>query len=90
MDKDEKMLYVLQELSNSIVSCTFEKSTGIISKKAEISTLSTQPADSKLAAHIALSPDGKYLVCSNRGENNLAVFTLNQISGKTGSFFNRG
>ncbi|MBK7789904.1 MAG: lactonase family protein [Saprospiraceae bacterium] len=78
MDKDEKMLYVLQELSNSIVSCTFEKSTGIISKKAEISTLSTQPADSKLAAHIALSPDGKYLVCSNRGENNLAVFTLNQ------------
>ncbi|HRG21939.1 MAG TPA: lactonase family protein [Saprospiraceae bacterium] len=78
MDKDEKMLYVLNELTNTIVSCTFEKSTGMITKKAEISTLSSQAATTKLAAHIVLSPDSKYLVSSNRGENNLAVFTLNQ------------
>ncbi|MBP6398708.1 MAG: lactonase family protein [Saprospiraceae bacterium] len=78
MDQEEKMLYILQELSNTIVSCTFEKSTGIINKKSEIVTLSTPKVNSSLAAHIALSPDEKFLVSSNRGEDNLAVFTINQ------------
>lgn len=33
------------------------------------------------AAEIAISPDGNYLICSNRGENSLVVFHLDQLTG---------
>lgn len=86
LDANEQMLFILNELSNQVVTCTFDKSTGNIVKKAEISTLSAGPDDSKLAAHIVLSPDGKYLICSNRGENNLAIFSLIQGMPQNPSF----
>jgi 6-phosphogluconolactonase len=33
------------------------------------------------AAEIALSPEGDFLICSNRGENSLAVFHVDPVSG---------
>ena len=34
------------------------------------------------AAEIALSPEGDYLLCSNRGENSLVVFHIDPVSGE--------
>jgi len=40
------------------------------------------PAAKNTAAEVAISPDGKYLYASNRGEDTLVVFTIAEVDGK--------
>ena len=51
-----------------------------------LQTIATHPANFKGqpgSADIHVSPDGKFLYASNRGdENNLAIFSINPSSGK--------
>jgi len=77
-----KYFYVANELLNTISVYTWNAKKGEL---AEIQQISTLPADfkefSKLA-EIAVYPNGKYLYCTNRGHNTIAVFNIDQKTGK--------
>jgi 6-phosphogluconolactonase len=75
-------IYIVNELNGTIEAFNQDISTGILSRFQVISTL---PSGTKLPANCAdihITPSGKYLYASNRGENNnIAMYNINESSG---------
>ncbi|MCB0372482.1 MAG: lactonase family protein [Muricauda sp.] len=79
--KNGQFLYVINELNSSL--SVFEKDAQ--GEYQEIQTTGTLAADfegESFCADIHLSPDGKFLYGSNRGENTIVVFAVDENSGK--------
>jgi 6-phosphogluconolactonase len=78
---NQRFVYVLEELSGTIK--VYRYTDGFMTG---LQTIATHPADytgEPGSADIHVSPDGKFLYASNRGEeNNLAIFSIDQQSGK--------
>lgn len=76
-----KFLYLIEEMSGSVT--VYGYNNGITKR---IQKMATHPADYKGqpgSADIHVSPDGKFLYASNRGdENNLAIFSIDALTGK--------
>ena len=69
-------VYVINELSNT-VSFTKQDNKGNLTEAQKISTLPTGFQGNNIAAHIAISADGKHLYASNRGDiNTIEVFDI--------------
>jgi 6-phosphogluconolactonase len=79
-DPSEKYLYLVQELTGTIAAFTFADG-----KAKLFQTISTLPEDYKGSmgsADIHVSPDGKFLYASNRGDaNNLAIYSIDASTG---------
>jgi 6-phosphogluconolactonase len=74
-----KFAYVIQELSGQITSFDYRKG-----QLKAVQTLSTMPKDyvgDYACADIHISPDGKFLYGSNRGNNTLAIYALDPKTG---------
>ena len=83
-----KYLYVVEEMSGSVSAYTYYNGTTklIQTIATHSSTFKGQPG----SADIHLSPDGKFLYASNRGEeNNIAIFSVNAATGKLASVGNQ-
>lgn len=77
-----KYFYAANELSNTVSVYSWNAQKGVLREVQQISTL---PADFKRfskMAEIAVSPNGKYLYCTNRGHNSIAVFKIEAKTGK--------
>lgn len=74
-------LYLIEELQGTISAYRYDKDTLKL-----IQNISSHPADytgTKGSADIHVSPDGKFLYASNRGDaHNLAIFSINPDNGK--------
>lgn len=77
-----KFVYLTEELTGTVGAFSFDKITG---KLKLLQTISAVPEDYKgtlSGADIHVSPDGKFLYASNRGElNNLVIYKINQATG---------
>jgi 6-phosphogluconolactonase len=77
-------LYLVEELSGTVTAFRYHKS-----KLTKLQTIATHPADFKGqpgSADIHVSPDGKFLYASNRGEeNNIAIFAIDTATGMLSS-----
>lgn len=88
-DKKGKHVYLLQELNGSITSFSYKD--GKLTKVFETTILPKDFKDTFSAADIEISPNGKFLYASNRGEaNNITVFRIKkkgklQLKGQTGT-----
>lgn len=78
---NKKYVYVIHELAGTVTVYNYH--TGTLS---QLQTIATHPAGFKGqpgSADIHVSPDGKFLYASNRGdENNIAIFSINASTGK--------
>lgn len=77
-----KFVYVIDELASTITVFTFDSAHGSL---RSLQTISTLPADFKGSndtAEIHVHPSGKFLFASNRGHNSIAVFSIDQNTGK--------
>lgn len=78
---NQKFVYRIEELSGTVTASTYKD--GVMKN---IQTIATHPADFKGqpgSADIHISPDGKFLYASNRGEeNNIAIFSVDAVTGK--------
>jgi 6-phosphogluconolactonase len=79
--KDNSCAYLMEELTGTVTA--FKNSNGTM---AAIQTISSHPDGytGRLgSADIHVSPDGKFLYCSNRGESNtIAIFSIAKTTGK--------
>ncbi len=79
--KDKKYVYLLNEMAGDIHVYNYD-----LGKLKEVQQIVAHPKDFKGtigSAEISISPDGKFLYASNRGdENNLAIFSINSSTGK--------
>jgi len=76
-----KFIYVLNELSSTITSFSYESETGRMLAKQTISTLPKIFHGENTAAEIALDATGKFLYVSNRGADNIGLFSINSKNG---------
>ena len=79
--KNGQLLYVINELDSTI--SVFEKDTeGNYQEVQVVPTLAADFDGESFCADLHLSPDGKFLYGSNRGENTIVVFAVDENSGQ--------
>ncbi len=80
-----RYVFLIHELGNSITSLAYNSKDGILTK---IQTVSTLPSDYKGqndCADIHVSPDGRFVYGSNRGHDSIAIFAVDEETGKLDS-----
>ena len=77
------MAYVVNELNGTIEVMNVDSVTGALSRIQFISTLEPGVKTDAACADIHLTPSGKFLYASNRGDvNSLAIYQVDQQTGK--------
>ena len=74
--------YLINELGSTITVFAYDAGRGALT---EIQTVPTLPADfsaKNTTADIHVHPSGKFLYGSNRGHDSLAIFTIDETTGK--------
>lgn len=78
----QKYLYAIEELTGSVAAFRFAASQSKTTLFQTISSVQEDYKGSAGSADIHVSPDGKFLYASNRGESNtLAIYSINQTTG---------
>jgi 6-phosphogluconolactonase len=76
-----RWVYVISEIASTVTAFNWDSANGTL---AEFQSVSALPADFKgtsTCAEIMVHPNGKFLYASNRGDDSLAVFAINQTTG---------
>jgi 6-phosphogluconolactonase len=73
---DGKTVYVLSELSGTVSSLAWDAPRGVLSPFQRISSLPPGFSGANTAAEIAVSPDGRFVYASNRGDDAISVFAV--------------
>ncbi|MEW6357692.1 MAG: lactonase family protein [Planctomycetota bacterium] len=79
---NRRYAYVINELGNTMVAFRYDETCGALQ---ELQTISTLPADftgTSYCADVHVHPNGKFLYGSNRGHNSIAIFTIDESSGR--------
>ena len=71
-----RVLYLLSELSSTVSAFRFDASRGALEVFLTVPARRTGAAGQSTAAEIAVSPDGRFLYASNRGDDDIAVFAI--------------
>ena len=79
---DGKFAYVINEMNSTVTSFAFDAARGEL---REIQTLTTLPQGfegGNSTAHVEAHPSGRFLYGSNRGHDSIAVFAVDNESGR--------
>lgn len=77
-----KFVYAIQELSNEIIAFSWDSTKGTLQELQTVPTLPEDFTGTNTAAEIAVHANGRFLYASNRGHDSLAVFTVDESSGR--------
>jgi 6-phosphogluconolactonase len=80
--KDQKFVYVANEVNNTVTVFAWDGSRGSLS---EVQTIGTLPADysgTDTVSEVQVSPSGRFVYAANRGSNTMAIFAADQSTGK--------
>jgi len=80
--KNGKFAYVSTEMGNTVIVFAYDGQRGALGEIQAISTLPADYKDVSYAAEVALHPNGRFLYVSNRGHDSIAVFAVDQGTGK--------
>ncbi len=72
----KKLLYVINELSNSVTVFDWNEETGALTEKQTIPTLPSDFTGKSYCADLKITPDGKYLYGTNRGHDSIAAYAI--------------
>lgn len=90
---DDRYAYVATELSNTVLACSHDPDTGVLTPVQELSLLPEGYEGEALAAEVQLHPDGAFLYVSVRGPDLIVVFGRDPSTGRLepfGSFSSGG
>jgi len=79
---DGKFVYVINEMGGTITVFSYAATNAAMTEAQTISTLPKDFSGTNTAAEIALHPNGKFLYGSNRGHDSIAVFSVDQKTGR--------
>jgi 6-phosphogluconolactonase len=77
-----RCMYVSNELDSTVLALTWDASTGTGEAIQTLSTLAEGFQGESWVADIHLTPDGRFLYVSNRGDDSLACFGVEETSGR--------
>jgi 6-phosphogluconolactonase len=76
-----KFVFVASELNSTVTSFSFDAKKGSLKEIAAVSTLPPGFSGRNDVAEIAVHPNGKFLYVSNRGNESIAIFSINPGKG---------
>ena len=77
-----KWLFAINELDSTIIVFDYEREAGSLEAKQTISTLPDDFTGESTCAAIHVHPSGKFVYGSNRGHDSIAIFAIDEQSGK--------
>jgi 6-phosphogluconolactonase len=75
------IVWVLNELDSTTATYRWDPERGTLTPIQVITTLPTDFTGYSTTAEIAVSPDGRFVYCSNRGHDSVAVYAANATDG---------
>jgi 6-phosphogluconolactonase len=78
---DSRFLYAINELQSTVVTYSYDSATGALHELQTISTLPKGFSGTNTAAEIEIHPSGAFLFASNRGDDSIAVFAIDSLTG---------
>jgi 6-phosphogluconolactonase len=79
---DGGFVYVINEMGGTITVFSYAPANAVMTEIQTVSTLPRGFSSDNTSAEIALHPSGKFLYASNRGHDSIAVFAVNQQTGR--------
>ena len=79
---DEKFAYVMNELKSQVSVFAHNSANGSLMKIQDISSLAPGYAGENAPAEILVDSAGRFVYATNRGEDTIAVFSINGSDGK--------
>lgn len=77
-----RFAYVINELASTITAFTYQPDRGRLEPVQTVSTLPETFTGSNTTAEVQVHPSGRFLYGSNRGHDSLAIFAVDQATGK--------
>ena len=77
-----KWVYGIAELANEVMAFKWDAAKGALTQFQSVKTLADDFKDPSTAAEIAVRADGKFLYASNRGEDSIVVYAIDQKTGE--------
>ena len=77
-----KFAYVINELANTIVAFEYNPHHGSLTEIQSITTLPKDFTGTSHTAEVVVHPSGKFVYGSNRGHDSIAVFAIDEKTGK--------
>lgn len=74
--------YAVDELSSTVTALRFDAMTGALAPFQVLSCLPDSFVGFSRAAEIDVSPDGRFIYASNRGDDSIAAFSVEPTSGR--------
>lgn len=78
----QPLVFVLNELSSTVLSCAYDPQSGAITPRQEVSALPDTFIGFSRGSEIETSPDGQFVYVSNRGHDSLAAFAIDGGTGR--------
>ena len=77
-----KFAYVINELLSTVTAFSYDAATSAMREIQTISTLPEGYSENSTTAEVQIHPSGDFLYGSNRGHDSIAVFRVDQATGK--------
>lgn len=77
-----RFAYLINELNSTVVAFAYDGTAGALRRLQDISTLPADFAGKSAPAEIALHPNGKFLYGTNRGHDSIAMFAVDDTTGR--------
>jgi 6-phosphogluconolactonase len=77
-----RWVYLDNEMASTLICFNWDPAGGVLSQFQTISTLPAGFSGSSATAEMEVRPDGKFLYVSNRGDDSLAVFSIDPSTGR--------
>lgn len=75
-------LYAINELNSTLTHYDYMPGAGTAHFRQTLSSLPDQFKGENSCAHVAVSPDGRFVYGSNRGHDSIAIWAIDQTSGE--------
>ena len=77
-----KYAYVINEMGNTVTAFAYNADKGSLTEVQSIGTLPAGYEGKSYTAEVVVHPSGKFLYGSNRGQDSIAVFSVDEKTGK--------
>lgn len=77
-----RTLYVLNELNSTLVVYDYDAERGALTPRQTVPALPDGFGGQSACAHVAVSPDGRFVYGSNRGHDSIAIWAVDSATGE--------
>ena len=77
-----KYAYVMTELSNEVITLSYNSDTGVFTELQYSPTIPEDFTENSQGSAIHISSDGRFVYAGNRGHDSIAVYSVNKENGE--------